>query len=104
GRGLRLGLHVGAEGVETAAIMEEVRQLGCHTAQGYFLARALGAKELVAWLNARAEHAAAPVSGSAANGAVGARDGGVAAVQRAARSLARPAHARAAKPRRSSAR
>jgi diguanylate cyclase (GGDEF)-like protein len=35
----RLGLNIVAEGIEDAATLDTVRQLGCHTAQGYHLAR-----------------------------------------------------------------
>jgi EAL domain-containing protein (putative c-di-GMP-specific phosphodiesterase class I) len=49
--GRNLGLVVVAEGVETAAIWEELRLLGCDEAQGYFLSRPLPADELSRWLD-----------------------------------------------------
>jgi EAL domain-containing protein (putative c-di-GMP-specific phosphodiesterase class I) len=97
------GLHVVAEGVETAAVLEEVRELGCHTAQGYFLARALAPKELIAWLKARPDEVSSSAPGSATKRPAGPEDRGTVAVQRALRSISRPARAPAAKPRRSSA-
>jgi diguanylate cyclase (GGDEF)-like protein/PAS domain S-box-containing protein len=39
--GQALGVHVTAEGVETAAQMTQLRALGCHTGQGYFFAKPL---------------------------------------------------------------
>ena len=55
-RGLRhrlLGLEVGAEGVETEAIWDRLRDLGCNVAQGYFLSRPVPAEKLQAWLEER---------------------------------------------------
>jgi diguanylate cyclase (GGDEF)-like protein len=98
-----LGLHVVAEGVETAAVLEEVRELGCHTAQGYFLARALAPKELIAWLKARPDEVSSSAPGSATRRPAGPEDRGTVAVQRALRSISRPTRTHAAKPRRSSA-
>ncbi|HEX8236752.1 MAG TPA: EAL domain-containing protein [Abditibacteriaceae bacterium] len=43
--GQGLGVHVTAEGVETAAQMTQLRALGCHTGQGYFFAKPLPADE-----------------------------------------------------------
>jgi diguanylate cyclase (GGDEF)-like protein len=51
--GRRLGLHVLAEGVETAAEMAVVRRLGCTCAQGFHLARPLAAADCIAWLEHR---------------------------------------------------
>ncbi|RJK96981.1 putative bifunctional diguanylate cyclase/phosphodiesterase [Vallicoccus soli] len=53
-----LGLRVVAEGVETAAALGLLAELGVDTAQGYHLCRPVPATDLSAWLEARA--AAAP--------------------------------------------
>ncbi len=57
--GRNLGLEVVAEGVETIEHWERLRELGCNTAQGYFLSRPVPADELCEWLRARAAAAAA---------------------------------------------
>jgi diguanylate cyclase (GGDEF)-like protein len=44
-----LGLTVVAEGVETAAILEQLRDLKCDEAQGYFMSRPLPAADLPAF-------------------------------------------------------
>ncbi len=41
-----LGLHVTAEGVETEGQVERLRQLGCHSAQGYIYAKPMSASEV----------------------------------------------------------
>jgi EAL domain-containing protein (putative c-di-GMP-specific phosphodiesterase class I) len=51
-----LGLGFVAEGVETATSLAQLRELGCETAQGYYLSRPLPAADLIAWLLTR-EHA-----------------------------------------------
>jgi diguanylate cyclase (GGDEF)-like protein/PAS domain S-box-containing protein len=51
--GRNLGLEVVAEGVETIEHWEKLRELGCTTAQGYFLSRPVPADELRDWLRAR---------------------------------------------------
>jgi diguanylate cyclase (GGDEF)-like protein/PAS domain S-box-containing protein len=51
--GRNLGLEVVAEGVETIEHWEQLRELGCNTAQGYFLSRPVPAEELCDWLRAR---------------------------------------------------
>jgi len=54
-----LGLHVVAEGVETPEIYAELVRLGCDSAQGYYMSRALPADEFTAWLEDRARGRAA---------------------------------------------
>jgi EAL domain-containing protein (putative c-di-GMP-specific phosphodiesterase class I)/GGDEF domain-containing protein len=54
-----LGYRVVAEGVETAAVLEAVRALGCDEVQGYYFARPMRAAALLAW---HAAHAAAAAS------------------------------------------
>jgi diguanylate cyclase (GGDEF)-like protein/PAS domain S-box-containing protein len=51
--GRNLGLEVVAEGVETIEHWEKLRELGCTTAQGYFLSRPVPADELCDWLRTR---------------------------------------------------
>jgi diguanylate cyclase (GGDEF)-like protein len=51
--GRNLGLQVVAEGVETEAVWNQLAELGCDVAQGYYLARPLPAAELTDWLWAR---------------------------------------------------
>ena len=48
-----LGLRTVAEGVETEAQRDWLRQQGCEELQGYFVARPMPADELEAWLRAR---------------------------------------------------
>jgi diguanylate cyclase (GGDEF)-like protein len=45
-----LGLSVVAEGVETAAILEQLRALGCDEAQGYHLSRPIPVPAFLEWL------------------------------------------------------
>ena len=45
-----LGLKVVAEGVETQAVYERLRELGCDSAQGYHIARPMTAEQTQAWL------------------------------------------------------
>jgi diguanylate cyclase (GGDEF)-like protein/PAS domain S-box-containing protein len=51
--GRNLGLNVVAEGVETIETWELLRELGCNTAQGYFLGRPMPAEQMSDWLRAR---------------------------------------------------
>jgi diguanylate cyclase (GGDEF)-like protein len=51
--GRNLGLQVVAEGVETEAVWDQLAELGCDLAQGYYLTRPLPADELTQWLLAR---------------------------------------------------
>jgi len=46
-----LGLHVVAEGVESAAIQQIVAELGCDLAQGYHISRPLSADKVIPWLH-----------------------------------------------------
>ncbi|MEA2311922.1 MAG: hypothetical protein QOE28_1890, partial [Solirubrobacteraceae bacterium] len=48
-----LGMEVVAEGVETQRALDELRELGCHLAQGFWISPPLPAPELVEWLRAR---------------------------------------------------
>ncbi|NJL01660.1 MAG: EAL domain-containing protein [Spirulinaceae cyanobacterium SM2_1_0] len=49
--GLNLGMRIVAEGVEVAAQVEQLRNLGCHDAQGYWFAPPMSAAELAShWL------------------------------------------------------
>src|SRR5207253_11329994 len=52
--GSNLALSVVAEGVETGAVWSTLVELGCDSAQGFFLARPLPADELTPWLRDRA--------------------------------------------------
>jgi diguanylate cyclase (GGDEF)-like protein len=45
-----LGLNVVAEGIETAAVLERLVELGCDTGQGYLISRPLSGEALTAWL------------------------------------------------------
>jgi EAL domain-containing protein (putative c-di-GMP-specific phosphodiesterase class I) len=51
--GGNLGLDVVAEGVETREIWDKLQELGCQTAQGYYLSRPVPADALTEWLRAR---------------------------------------------------
>jgi EAL domain-containing protein (putative c-di-GMP-specific phosphodiesterase class I) len=53
-----MGLRVVAEGVEDEATLDQLRVLGCDAVQGFFLARPMAQKDLVAWLRARSSPAA----------------------------------------------
>jgi diguanylate cyclase (GGDEF)-like protein/PAS domain S-box-containing protein len=57
--GRNLGLDVVAEGVETREIWDKLIELGCRTAQGYYLSRPVDAATLTAWLQSRGEPLAA---------------------------------------------
>jgi EAL domain-containing protein (putative c-di-GMP-specific phosphodiesterase class I) len=50
GAGITLGLRVVAEGVEDAATLDALRDLGCDLAQGYHVSRPLPAADFAAWL------------------------------------------------------
>jgi diguanylate cyclase (GGDEF)-like protein len=49
-----LGLSVVAEGVEDQSTLDDLRRIGCDTAQGYHLSRPMTAGELERWARARA--------------------------------------------------
>lgn len=51
--GHRLGLSVVAEGVETAAHAEKLRELGCDIGQGYLYARPMAPDAFIEWLRGR---------------------------------------------------
>ena len=57
--GRNLGLEVVAEGVESEAVWNTLRELGCTIAQGYFLSRPLPPDELGAWLLRHAQRRSA---------------------------------------------
>lgn len=47
--GHNLGLKVLAEGVETGESLAQLRDFGCDSAQGYFVAKPMPGSELVSW-------------------------------------------------------
>jgi diguanylate cyclase (GGDEF)-like protein len=49
-----LGLHVVAEGIETADVCERLAEMGCDIGQGYLISRPAPAAELTPWLIGRA--------------------------------------------------
>ena len=51
--GCSLGLHIVAEGVETAEHLDLLRDYGCHAAQGYFIGRPMPADALERWFAER---------------------------------------------------
>jgi EAL domain-containing protein (putative c-di-GMP-specific phosphodiesterase class I) len=51
--GRNLGLQVVAEGVETEQAWDELSQLGCNMAQGYYLSHPVPAGELTQWMRRR---------------------------------------------------
>jgi EAL domain-containing protein (putative c-di-GMP-specific phosphodiesterase class I) len=50
-----LGLEVVAEGVETEAVLAELRSLGCASAQGFLISRPLPPDALLAWATGSAD-------------------------------------------------
>ena len=52
--GRNLGLQVVAEGVESQEIWDDLYELGCDFAQGFFMSRPMPADQLVRWLNVMA--------------------------------------------------
>jgi EAL domain-containing protein (putative c-di-GMP-specific phosphodiesterase class I) len=57
--GHQLGRVIVAEGVESQAVLDRLRDYGCDLAQGYFISRPLGRDALYAWLG-RPETSAPP--------------------------------------------
>ena len=55
-----LGLNVVAEGVETEEQRHFLRESGCHTLQGYFIARPMPVAQLEDWITVRDRQALAP--------------------------------------------
>nr|WP_255480158.1 EAL domain-containing protein [Quadrisphaera sp. RL12-1S] len=53
-----LGMRVVAEGVEDAAVLAQLRELGCDASQGYLHSRALAPEQLTCWMRARTAVAA----------------------------------------------
>jgi EAL domain-containing protein (putative c-di-GMP-specific phosphodiesterase class I) len=51
--GRNLGLSVVAEGVETVEIWDQLRELGCNVAQGYYLSRPVPPEKLTEWVQER---------------------------------------------------
>jgi diguanylate cyclase (GGDEF)-like protein len=51
--GRNLGLRVVAEGVETAGVMDDLRELGCDQVQGYYVSRPVPARAFEDWLRDR---------------------------------------------------
>ncbi len=49
-----MGLKSVAEGVQTEAVWERIRSMGCDVGQGYYFARPLPAKALSEWLRTSA--------------------------------------------------
>jgi diguanylate cyclase (GGDEF)-like protein/PAS domain S-box-containing protein len=62
--GRNLGLDVVAEGVETREIWDMLLELGCPTAQGYYLSRPVPADALTKWLRERTQIALATAVGT----------------------------------------
>jgi len=61
--GHSLGMRIVAEGVETAEVLDQLKEFGCDVAQGYFLSRPIPAANLEQWLDERAvAHVGAPVA------------------------------------------
>jgi predicted signal transduction protein with EAL and GGDEF domain len=59
--GRNLGLSVVAEGVETEAVWDELTELGCDYAQGWYLGRPMPAADLVDWMRSAAAQAGEPL-------------------------------------------
>jgi EAL domain-containing protein (putative c-di-GMP-specific phosphodiesterase class I) len=54
--GHNLGLAVVAEGVESLATLDALREMGCDVAQGYCIAHPIKSYDLLPWLHRAAEH------------------------------------------------
>ena len=48
-----LGMTAVGEGVETKAVFEQLAELGCDAAQGFFISRPAPAADILAWMNGR---------------------------------------------------
>lgn len=57
-----LGMSVVAEGVDSAEALGVLSELGCDRAQGFYLARAMAAEHLLAWLSSFRQRPPAPWS------------------------------------------
>jgi diguanylate cyclase (GGDEF)-like protein len=66
--GRSLGRHVTAEGVEDQATLHRLTSLGCHAAQGYYLARPLPAQDCEAWLSSFVRWPSSVVPANGRNG------------------------------------
>ncbi|WP_257570848.1 bifunctional diguanylate cyclase/phosphodiesterase [Streptomyces sp. NP160] len=64
--GHRLGLHVVAEGVESAAVADRLRDLGCDELQGYWVGRPMSPELALARYLPEPDRTAAPAAGPAA--------------------------------------
>jgi EAL domain-containing protein (putative c-di-GMP-specific phosphodiesterase class I) len=53
-----LGMKVVAEGIENAACLELLKEMGCDTAQGYFISRPVSAEAITELLAERSRQAA----------------------------------------------
>ena len=51
--GHQLGLHVVAEGAETADVVTALASIGCDTVQGFAFTRPLDADGVLAWIRER---------------------------------------------------
>jgi diguanylate cyclase len=60
-----LNLTVVAEGVETCEVWQQLVDLGCPAAQGYFLSRPLPAAELTKWIGDHRSTDPAPLAAAA---------------------------------------
>ena len=63
-----LGLGVVAEGVETAETWRHLRELGCTSAQGFYLSRPLAAEDVLPWVTTYRARTAIPVARAARAG------------------------------------
>jgi diguanylate cyclase (GGDEF)-like protein len=66
--GKNLGLQVVAEGVEDHLTFEQLAEMGCDLAQGYYMSRPLPGPDLTAWLTSHASGREAPIPAWASKG------------------------------------